>query len=195
MSDPRPWQVLKRVTVYESPWVRLRRDDVRLPDGSVIEGHHVVDVPRPAVGVVPVGGDGRLLLIEHYRFITDTTAWEIPAGAIDGGEDIAAAAARELREESGCAAGRLEYLGRYHPMIGTSNQTFHVYVGHDAFEAGPITDTNEVLRAKWFEAAEVWSMLRENQVVDGLSMTALLWYLARRGINVSGGGDGAGSAP
>lgn len=180
MPDPRPWQVLKRVTVYDSPWVRLHRDDVRLPDGTVIDGHHVVEIPRPAVGVVPIGADGRFRLIEHYRFITDTTGWEIPAGAIDAGEELLAAAARELREESGCAAERLEYLGRYHPNNGSSTSTFHVCIGHDAREVGPITDTNEVLRADWFDAAKVWSMLEKNEILDGLSVTALMWYFARQ---------------
>ena len=179
MAEPRPWQVLTRVTVYDSPWVRLRRDDVRLPDGTVIDGHHVIDMPRPAAGVIPVGQDGRLRLIEHYRFITDTTGWEIPAGAIDPGEDRAAAAARELREESGCAADRLEYLGKYHPTNGTSNQTFHIFIGHGAREIGAITDTNEVLRAQWFDPENVWSMLEQNQILDGLSITALMWYFAR----------------
>ena len=118
-----PWQVLRRVTVYDSPWVRLHRDDVRLPDGSVIDGHHVVEVPRPAVGVIPVGDDGRLLLIEHYRFITRTTGWEIPAGGFDPGDDWPAAAARELREETGYSARRLDLLGTYHPSNGLSNQS------------------------------------------------------------------------
>src|SRR2546423_8305251 len=96
-SPLRPWQVLRRVTVYDSPWVRLHRDDVRLPDGTVIDGHHVVDVPRPAVGVVPVGDDGRVLLIEHYRFITDTTGWEIPAGGVGPRPHPAPAPGRGLR--------------------------------------------------------------------------------------------------
>src|SRR5919199_1293296 len=102
MSEkPRPWQVLRRETIYESPWLRLYRDDVRLPDGSLIAGHHVIEYPQPAVGVVPVGDDGRILLIEHYRFITDTTGWEVPAGRVDPLEELEDAAARELREETG----------------------------------------------------------------------------------------------
>lgn len=178
MPDPH-WKVLKRETIYDSPWVRLRRDDVQLPDGSVIEGHHVVEVPRPAVGVVPVGSDGRLLLIEHYRFITDTTGWECPAGAIDAGEDLLAAAARELREESGHAAERLEYLGHYFPSNGVSSQTFHVCIGHGVHRVGDVLDTNEVIRVQWFQPGEVWQMLERNEIRDGLSLTALLWHIAR----------------
>ncbi len=180
MNDkPRPWQVLKRTTIYESPWVRLHRDDVRLPDGSVIDGHHVVDFPLPAVCVVPIGDDGRILMIEHYRFITDTTGWEVPAGRIDEGEPLDVAAARELREETGYAVERLEYLGVYHPSNGSTNLTFHVYLGFGLRKEGELTDTNEIMRVAWFSADDLWAMITANEVRDGLTLTALLWYFAR----------------
>jgi 8-oxo-dGTP pyrophosphatase MutT (NUDIX family) len=175
----RPWQVLKRTTIYDSPWVRLHRDDVRLPDGSMIDGHHVVEFPRPAVCVAPIGDDGRILLIEHYRFITDTTGWEVPAGRIDGDEQLEEAAARELREETGYVAERLEYLGFYHPSNGSTNLTFHVYFGYGLRQVGELTDTNEIMRVAWFGIDEVWAMIAANEVRDGLTLTALLWYFAR----------------
>jgi ADP-ribose pyrophosphatase len=175
----RPWQVLRRETIYDSPWVRLHRDDVRLPDGSVISGHHVVDFPRPAVCVVPIGDDGRILLIEHYRFITDFTGWEVPAGRIDEDEPLEAAAARELLEETGHVAERLEYLGVYHPAVGSTNATFHVYFGYGLRQMGQLTDTNEVLQVAWFSPDEVWAMIAANLMRDGLTLTALLWYFAR----------------
>ena len=175
------WQVLRRVTVYDSPWVRLHRDDIRLPDGSIIDGHHVVDVPRPAVGVVPVGQDKRILLVEHYRFITNTTGWEIPAGGIDPQEDPQAAAVRELLEETGHAAASLRHLGRYHPSNGLSNQTFNVYVAGGLTRVGEIHDTNEISRIGWFTPGEVAQMLRNNEILDGLSLTALLWLFFDEG--------------
>jgi ADP-ribose pyrophosphatase len=161
--------------------VRLHRDDVRLPDGSVIDGHHVVDFPLPAVCVVPIGVDGRMLLIEHYRFITDTTGWELPAGRVEESETLDDAAARELHEEAGATAERLEYLGVYHPCNGSTNLTFHVYIGHGAQVVGELTDTNEVLRAAWFEQDAAWQMIAANQIRDGLTLTALLWHFARSG--------------
>ena len=179
MSDPH-WKFLKRQTVYDSPWVRLHRDDVKLPDGSIIDGHHVVDIPRPAVGIVPIGPDGRILLIEHYRFITRTTNWEIPGGGIDAGEEVLAAAARELREESGHAAGRMEYVGAYFPSNGVSNQQFHVCISHGTYRVGEIIDTNEVISTRWFEIRDVWTMIEKNELRDGLTLTALLWHFARQ---------------
>ena len=178
-DEPRPWQVLKRTTIYDSPWVRLHRDDVRLPDGSVIDGHHVVDFPRPAVCVLPIGDDGRILMIEHYRFITDTTGWEVPAGRIDEGEQLEEAAARELREETGYAAEQLEYLGAYNPCNGSTNLTFHVYFGYGLRKVGELIDTNEIMRVAWFSSDDLWAMIAANEARDGLTLTALLWYFAR----------------
>lgn len=186
-DNPRPWQVLARETIYDSAWVRLHRDDVRLPDGSVIHGHHVLDYPRPAVSVVPVGDDGRILLIEHYRFITESIGWEAPAGRVDPGESIEAAARRELREEAGYTAERLEYLGEYYPANGSSNLTFHVYVGGGLRAAGEVIDTNETMRVAWFSPGEIWSMIAANEIRDGLALTGLLWYLARDKMTQSGG--------
>jgi 8-oxo-dGTP pyrophosphatase MutT (NUDIX family) len=173
------WEVLRRVTVYDSPWVRIHRDDIRLPDGSMIDGHHVVDVPRPAVGIIPVGEDGRILLIEHYRFITGTIGWEIPAGGIDTNENTESAAARELLEETGHTAAAFQYLGQYHPSNGLSNQTFHVYIGDGVVRRGNISDTNEVSRVAWFTRTEVAELLRTNAILDGFSLTALLWFFFR----------------
>jgi len=175
----RPWQVLRRETIYDSTWLRLHRDDVRLPDGSVIDGHHVIDFPRPAVCVMPIGDDARILMVEHYRFITDTTGWELPAGRAEEGEALADAAARELHEESGAVAERLEYLGVYNPCNGSTNLTFHIYIGHGAHQTGARTDTNEILQAAWLDQEDVWRMIEANQIRDGLSLTALLWHFAR----------------
>ncbi len=180
-NNPRPWQVLRRETVYDSEWVSLHRDDVRLPDGSVIDGHHVVEFPRPAVCVVPISNDGRILMVEHYRFITDTNGWELPAGRVEPDEALDLAALRELREESGAVAARLEHLGVYHPCNGSTNLTFHVYIGHSARQIGAPTDTNEIQQAAWFEQADIWRMIEANQIRDGMTLTALLWHFAREG--------------
>lgn len=173
--DPH-WKILGRRTVYESPWVRVHQDDVQLPDGSVIDGHHVIQTRGPAVGVVPVGDDGRILLIEHYRFITGTTGWEIPAGGFEAGDDVATAAARELLEETGHTAQRFEQVGRYHPINGLCDQVFNVCVARGLTRVSDIRDTNEVIQARWFEPNQVRQMLANNEILDGLSVTGLLWF-------------------
>jgi 8-oxo-dGTP pyrophosphatase MutT (NUDIX family) len=173
-DDVGRWQVLRRETVYTSPWVSLHRDWVRLPDGSIIEGHHVVEYHRPAVGVVATDAAGRVMLVDHDRFISQERSWEIPSGGVEDGEAWEAAARRELLEESGCTGGALVYLGRYRPSIGSTNQLFVLYYAAGVEQTAPITDTNEIIAARWFPVAEVRARIAQDAVPDGLSLTALL---------------------
>ncbi|MEM8534308.1 MAG: NUDIX domain-containing protein [Chloroflexota bacterium] len=178
-DQPRPWQKLRRRTVYESPWIHLHQDDVRLPDGSIIDGHHVVDFLRPSVGILPIGTDGRILMIEQYRFISDSTGWAIPTGRVDEGEELVDAAQRELHEEAGYRAVTLEQVGYYYPIIGSGDLAFHIFIGYNLEHVGEPTTPNEILQIAWFHPDEVWSMIEANTIVDGMSVTALLWYFAR----------------
>lgn len=127
---------------------------------------------------MPTDDNGNLLLIDHYRFQTDTRGWEVPAGKIDKGETPAQAARREMIEETGHQIGALKKLGRYHPSNGSSNQVFHVFVGRVKKKLGAIQDTNEVSAVRWFSEDEVRRLIARNQIRDGLSLTSLLWYFA-----------------
>ncbi len=173
----RPWQVVKRETVYDSDWIGLQRVDVRLPDGQIVHRVHLVDYKHPAAAVVAIADDGKVLLIEHYRFQTDTTGWEIPAGRVEESESAELAARREMQEETGYRVGALHYLGRYHPSNGSSNQVFHVFIGRDVVRVGDIEDKNEVMGLKWFTPEEVRILIARNEILDGFTLTALCWAL------------------
>jgi 8-oxo-dGTP pyrophosphatase MutT (NUDIX family) len=172
-----PWQVIGKRNIYHSDWVGLEHWSVRLPDGKIIADHHVVIYPKSAVGVVARDDAGRLLLIDHYRFITDTRGWEIPAGQVEAGETVAVAAARELLEETGHRAGEWSTLGQYHPSNGSSNQIFHVLLATKLERVANVADTNEVMACQWFDPDDVRAMIRKNEMRDGFSMTALLWAM------------------
>ena len=174
-NRPAPWQVLDKRVLYSSEWINLAQWSVRLPDGSVIPDHHVLDYPRAAVAIIPILDDGRIVLIDHYRFITDTRGWEVPSGRIDAGESIEQAARRELLEETGYSASQLHGLGRYHPSNGSSNQVFHVAVARDLTRQSDPLDVNETLGVRLFPPQEVRDLIVRNAIPDGLSLTALCW--------------------
>lgn len=176
-GDAPPWQVLAKRVLYTSQWINLAQWAVRLPDGSVIPDHHVLDYPNDAVGVVPIDADGRVLLIDHYRFITGTRGWEVPSGRIDDGESVEQAAFRELLEETGYSASALRVLGKFHPSNGSSNQVFHVAVGRGLARQSEPLDVNETLGLRWFTSEEVRGLITRNEVPDGLSLAALCWGL------------------
>ena len=100
MTAGRPKQ-LSRETLYESEWVNLRRDRVELPSGTILDACHVLDFPRECVAAVVENAVGDILLIRIHRYPVDREHWEIPAGAIEDGEGVIAAAEREVLEETG----------------------------------------------------------------------------------------------
>ncbi len=166
------WNVLEKRILYSSPWINLRLDRVQLPDGNVID-HHVLDYPYKAVSILPVREDGQILLIKNYRFITDTEAWELPAGRTEAGESLEKAAERELLEETGYVAKTLTYLGYYYPSNGSSNQEFHIFATSDLAQRTESFDTNEILELQWFSQEEVKGLILKNDIVDGLCLTTL----------------------
>jgi ADP-ribose pyrophosphatase len=167
---------LSREVIYESGWVNLYADRVRFPAGRIVERHHVVDVPNPAVGVVVENDRGQLLLVEAYRYVNQSTGWEIPAGGVDPGEDLLEAARREVAEETGCAVKNCRRIHSYHPSNGLSTQLFHVVTARAASGIGRF-DANEVRSVRWFDCEAVTSMIRGREIADGFSLTALLLYL------------------
>lgn len=170
------WDELKRVQVMRANWFSVYESDLELSDGSIGRGWQWIDYDTPAVGVVPVRDDGAILLINQFRFTTRTRGWEIPAGRVDENELPKDAAQRELREETGHHAHVLEPLGHFHPSNGAGNQKFILFVARELEEFGAIQDTNEVDEARWFAAAEVRDMLARNEILDGMSVSGLLWY-------------------
>ena len=135
-------------------------------------------MPNQAAGTVVHDEVCGLLLVWRHRFITDTWGWEIPAGGIDPGETAAEAARRETIEETGWEPGPLRQLVTYHPTNGLSDQAFHCFVASGASHVGEPTDPGEAERVEWVPVDRVRQIVRDNEMLDGLSLTAVLYALA-----------------
>ena len=94
---------------WKGAWLEVVTEEVELPNGNTID----LDIVRHpgAAAVVPFVSQSEVLLIRQYRFATGGTLWEVPAGKLDPGERSESCAQRELEEEAGYQAGRLESLG------------------------------------------------------------------------------------
>lgn len=168
--------------VYTNPWMTVREDDVRFPDGTQ-SIYGVVDRPTYAM-VVPRDGD-RLHLVEQFRYPAGRRLWEFPSGtAPERAElDPAELAARELAEETGLRAGRLEPIGTLQVAPGMSSQRGHVFLATE-LTAGPTQrePSEQDMRAAWFTLAEFEEMARAGEPVDAQSLAAyLLLQLHDRG--------------
>ncbi len=158
--------------VYANSWMRVREDEVRRADGS--DGiFAVVDKPDYAL-VIPLDGD-RLHLVEQFRYPVGARRWEFPQGTAPGRAeaDPAELAARELREETGLRAGRMELLGLLDVAPGQLSQRGRVFLATELTVDSPEREHEEQdMRAAWFLRAELESMVRGGAVCDAQSLAA-----------------------
>jgi 8-oxo-dGTP pyrophosphatase MutT (NUDIX family) len=171
------WTVHGERVIYDSPWLRLALTDIEIPNGPRFE-HHIVRSTAHAAGTVITDPERGVLLLWRHRFATDSWGWEIPAGRIDPGETPAEAAAREAYEETGWRPGPVTELFTYNPQNGVSDTIFNVFTAIGAVHIGDPTDASESERIEWLTWPRLRVEIAERRVLDGLSLTALLWVLA-----------------
>jgi 8-oxo-dGTP pyrophosphatase MutT (NUDIX family) len=135
-------------------------------------------MPNKAAGAVVHDPARGVLLLWRHRFITDTWGWEIPAGGMNPGETAEQAAARETLEETGWRPGPLRPLVNYHPTNGISDQTFHTFVADGATPVGAPTDIGASERIEWVPVHELRRIVVDNEMTDGMSLTAITYALA-----------------
>jgi 8-oxo-dGTP pyrophosphatase MutT (NUDIX family) len=164
--------------LYDNPWVRLTMVDIEPPDGRRFE-HHVVRLFRVAIALVLNDSDEVLMLWRH-RFVADAWGWELPGGIIDGNENGASCAAREVEEETGWRPGPMTHLVTYQPMIGMVDSPHELYVGRGASLVGEPTDREEAGRVEWIPMASVLGMIGRNEIIGSGSLVGLLHVLADR---------------
>lgn len=161
--------------VYRNPWMTLREDDIRRPDGSA-GVYAVVDKPNYAL-VIPRDGD-RFALVEQYRYPLGLRRWEFCQGTAPGRAvmEPEALAERELREETGLRAGALRRLGVLDVAPGMSSQRGWVFLASDLTEGEHDREHEEQdMRCAWFDRAEVEQMMRSGDITDAQSLAA--WTL------------------
>ena len=180
MDDPpRPWTTLASETLLQRWWMTLRRDRVRLPGGQVLDEYHVVEYPDWAC-VLALTDAGEAVLVEQYRYGVDAVHLELPAGAVDPGEDVAETARRELLEETGYAADDWERLGALAVEPGRHTNHGHIYIARGARRvAAPAPDDAEDLRVRLVVADALPSLVETGRIAHGVHAAAVFWARAR----------------
>jgi 8-oxo-dGTP pyrophosphatase MutT (NUDIX family) len=165
-------QTITSRQVYVNPWMSVREDTIRRPDGS--DGiYGVIDKPNNVV-VIPLDGD-RLHLVEQFRYPLGIRRWEFPQGAPPGlvSIDSRELAAMELREETGLRAGVLTDLGKLDVAPGLSSQRGRAYLATELTEGPPEREHEEQdMRTAWVERSEFEAMIRREEVTDAQSIAS-----------------------
>lgn len=128
--------------------------------------------------IVPLLDDGRFVLVRQYRAALDRETLEFPAGKLEGRETAEDGARRELAEETGFRAGRLEYLLSFYPVPGYSNELIHVFVATSLTPGETSFDEAEDMRNVLFTEAELDRALRRGDIRDGKTILAFLAWRA-----------------
>ncbi|MET0191709.1 MAG: NUDIX hydrolase [Pseudonocardia sediminis] len=166
-------ETLSSRQVYANSWMTVREDGIRRPDGS--EGiYGVVDKPTYAL-VVPRDDAGALHLVEQFRYPVGERRWEFPAGTAPerADQDPAELAVRELVEETGLVAGRMELLGMLDVAPGMSSQRGHVYLATELTAGPPRREhTEQDMRAAWFTPAEFDAKIARGELTDAQTLAA-----------------------
>lgn len=167
---------LDRKIIYESDWICLYADKVKMPSGYIIETYHKLHYPNESVCVVIVNEKDEVLMIQSKRYVTERLEWEIPAGRVERNEKPEDAARRECLEETGCTLKDLTYLCCQNPSNGMSDLKIHVF-GARVDTENMDFDENEVNAKRWIPKEKVLEMLKENQTYCGVSMLGLLYAI------------------
>jgi ADP-ribose pyrophosphatase len=170
------FELLESDIVYQGRAFTIRRDTLRLPDGRETRLDIVEHIG--SVIILPLEADGHLLFVRQYRHAAGLDLLELPAGTLDEGEVPEECAKRELREETGMAAGKLESLGGFYLAPGYSTEYMHVYLATDLHDDPLEADADEFLTVERIPVAEVLTLCENGEIPDAKSLAAFL--LARK---------------
>jgi ADP-ribose pyrophosphatase len=158
-------------------------DTVRFPDGSAGEMEMIRHPGAAAVLPVltqPTAPDPQVLLIRQYRYAAGGPVWEVPAGRLDPGEDPADCARRELAEEAGVTAGRLERLTTIYTTPGFTDEKIHLFAAYDLATHPHRHEPDEFIEVVPHPLSRVLGMIRDGEIVDAKTAVTVLFYAGFR---------------
>ena len=167
-----PFELIKSETLLQGRAFKIRRDLLKTPDGR--ETKFDIIEHGGSVVIIPVDTDGNLLFVRQYRHAASMDLLELPAGTRDGNEPYEECAAREIREETGMEAGKLQKVGEFYLAPGYSTEFMGVFIATDLKHNPLDADDDEFLSVEKMSVKEALEMAMRGEMPDAKSLAALL---------------------
>lgn len=171
--------IVQREKIYQGRAFGVERLHMRLPDGAV-RPYDLVQ-HSGSVTIVPLDEHGNLLFVRQYRIGVGEELLELPAGVLNDNEDPRACAVREVREETGMAAGELRLLGDFYLAPGYSSERMYIYLATGLYPAPLEQDVDEFLQVQPIPASAALRLAQQGSLRDAKSLAALLLALPHLG--------------
>lgn len=165
-------KTLSSERLYEGRIIRVRRDVVELPGGK--QALREVVEHNGGAGVAAVDDEGRVYLVRQYRHPFGEVTLEVPAGKLEAGENPDFAIVRELREETGCTADCVEFLGVNYPTPGYCAEKLYLYLATGLHRGEQQLDEDEYLDVVLMPLGEALEKVYSNEIKDSKTVAALL---------------------
>lgn len=175
MKDPRPGA--RRV--YDGRVISLDIESVRFPDGTMgsleMVRHPGASAVLPVLSDPSRDRDPEILLLRQFRHAANDFIYEVPAGRLDADEAPNHCAERELREETGCTAARMESLISFYTTPGFTDELIHAFMASGLTRGAPSHEHDEFITVESFRLSAALSMIKEGRIVDGKTIITLLF--------------------
>lgn len=167
-----PESTVESRKAFEGRLIDVRVDTVRLPGGKTTE-REIVEHPQ-VVAVLPVLEDGSIVFVRQFRKAAERILLEIPAGGIDGDESPEDAVRREMKEETGYAVGKLEFICRFYTSPGFTTELMYLYKASELRPGQPTEETDQI-QVLTLSALDARRRIRSGDIQDAKTILALAY--------------------
>ena len=173
------WKKLSEETLFRNNWWTYKRDTFELPSGKIGE-YNYVSIGGSAM-VVPIMMDGRVLLVNQYRYLNNRESLEFPCGSVKEGMTHDETAWHELAEETGYSSGRFSLAGEFNPYNGVTNEICKVYIARELQHVGGTPDETEEFELLPLTPPELDARIVSGEIWDGMTIAG--WAMVKAKMN------------
>ena len=174
-------EVISSEQIYSGKIFEVSLDRIR--EGEIEYEREIVSHDGSAV-IVPVFADQTVALVKQYRHAAEKYLWEIPAGSLEKGENPEEGAKRELEEEVGATAGKLELLSEFYVSPGFLSEKMFVFLATDLTETSQKLEADELIELERFTFERAFKMIRVKEIQDAKTIVGLILAGAKFGFSL-----------